>query len=193
MSIRQASKVFGIPYSTLHDKINNKTPLETKMGRTSLLTEAEETLVVKSIMDLQCRELPVTKEKLIASITDILRSERKDGLQRNIPFGQIAEGYKPGKEWLRQFLLRHPEITLSPEVTSISHKNNYKASAKNWFSKVEKHFEEGKDAECVGTESGFSVSPVKGEVIAAISSRNDVSVTSGQIKENMTVLGKYLS
>ena len=47
-SIREAARVFGIPRSTLKDRIHGKVAIDTKMGHPTVLTAAEEANIVKT-------------------------------------------------------------------------------------------------------------------------------------------------
>ena len=49
MSKRKASKCFGVPRTTLSDKLSGRTPRERKMGHSPILTEQEEHDLVKLV------------------------------------------------------------------------------------------------------------------------------------------------
>ena len=109
LSVRQASQRFNIPYTTLQNKLSGKTAFETKMGPSGILTNAEEQVLVNFIEHSQKRAIPVTKEKLLDAVQNILQDEINAGVQRERP--STCRNFRPGREWFRLFCKRNPQIT----------------------------------------------------------------------------------
>lgn len=101
MSRRQAAKEFNIPRSTLLDKLDGKRPVETSPGPNPFLTKAEEQTLESWAIDLYQRGFPLKTEDL------------KDMAQAVIQNNQRQTSFKnsrPGRSWMRNFLLRHPKV-----------------------------------------------------------------------------------
>ena len=101
MSRRQAAKQYNIPRSTLLDKLDGKRPVEASPGPNPFLTKAEERLLESWVMDMYQRGFPLKCEDL------------KDMAQSFIQNNQRRTSFKngrPGRSWMRNFLLRHPHV-----------------------------------------------------------------------------------
>ena len=73
MSRNAASKAFGVPRSTLCDKLDGKTPEDRRMGPPSVLTKAEEAMLANfCIKYLKCG-FPINREDLFDIVQRIIQ------------------------------------------------------------------------------------------------------------------------
>ncbi|XP_030753742.1 uncharacterized protein LOC115880607 [Sitophilus oryzae] len=112
ISIRGASKKYGIPYSTLadHKKLNTS---KKKLGRYSkVFSEAEEKELVEYLKELDKRFYGLTKR-------DFCKLAYQYAEEKHIhhPF----TNNEAGEQWYANFMLRHQELSLrTPEPTSVA-------------------------------------------------------------------------
>lgn len=112
-------------------------------GPSALLTEEEEKILVNYIHISERRAMPVTKEKIIDTVTAILEEEEKKGLKRPRPIGCDKPNYRPSKRWWYSFLRRNPTVSIrTPESLSHSRKNVSQQSVIQWFSSAKEYFTE---------------------------------------------------
>ncbi|GFS17859.1 tigger transposable element-derived protein 6-like protein, partial [Elysia marginata] len=101
IGLKEASRSFNIPYSTLGDKVRGRRPVKAKPKK--LLLPEEEKGLVEWVQRHAQRSLPRTVENLKAKVKEVLdlrgaSTKSGDGL--------------PGKDWLLSFRERHPELSL---------------------------------------------------------------------------------
>jgi len=101
LSYTKASYQFGIPKTTLIDKMHKKYNENATPGAPTILTAEEEAHIVNWILHLGAAGFPVTKTQLLESVS-ILVNE----LKRPNPF----KNGMPGRHWYEGFLNRHPEV-----------------------------------------------------------------------------------
>ena len=191
----QGSLTFPI-CTTLQNKISGKTPFATKMGRSAILTEAEEKVLFKFVIDSQRRAIPMTKESLLDAVETIIEKEGAEGLERKSPANGLRSS--PGKEWYRLFLQRHPEISIrTAESLSMARKSVSKTSVMQWFTDVKQYLADINAEDILLDpsrnfnidENGISLSPPQRKVLAETGSNTVSCTTSSKSKENVTVLG----
>jgi len=100
MSLRVASKTFGVPYCTIYVKFKNIVPLMARKGPQTYLRTEEENNLVEWIFYLSERGFPVNKNQLLDSVRDIIVE-----LKRETPF----VNNRPGRHWYEAFL-RRPQL-----------------------------------------------------------------------------------
>lgn len=128
LSITAASRKFGIPKSTLQDKLSGRTKLKVPLGRPSVLSPKEEQTLVDWINNVSNAGFCVKKEQILTSVARLVKE-----LNRPNPFS----GSKPGERWYRRFLNRHKEVartlseTLAKSKAYVSENN-----LRRWHSKV---------------------------------------------------------
>lgn len=138
LSIRKASAQYGVPRSTLQDKITGKTvDAYRKMGPDTILNTREEQELVQWMIDLNKCGFPRKPDDLLNTVHKIIRdNERKN------PFNQN----RPGKTWYSLFMKRHPILSIrEPEGISKGRGVVTEESIRNWFNDFEK-FMESQDA-----------------------------------------------
>lgn len=99
--IRETCRKYQIPHSTVINKLKLRHPVQRKMGP-PILTPQEEMLLTRWIIANAKKGIPLTKERLLETVSQIIQV---DG--RKNPFNNG----KPGRKWFSNFLKRHPDIT----------------------------------------------------------------------------------
>ena len=109
MTISDASKQYGIPRTTLSDRINHKVSHDAKIGRPAALTKEEEASLSGYVSYMYDRRFPIDREQVIRLAWAIdLKKEEADRA-----FGNKG----PSMHWWRGFRDRHPELTLRKSET----------------------------------------------------------------------------
>lgn len=134
-SRRKAAKDYGIPFSTLNNKVNRKVPVGRKMEPSSILSNAEETLLVSWIHANAKKSFPIKPRTLYETVGDIVLAEK-----RPTPF---KDG-RPGEKWFKSFIKRHPDVS-ERHVESI---NTARAAVteeniRQWFKELHQHLQGG--------------------------------------------------
>jgi hypothetical protein len=112
VSKRKAENVYGVPRKTLTRHLKGMVQKPGQLGRFSIvLGDNFETVLVDHAITLQQRMFGMTTTDIRQLAFDVAES-----MKLAHPF----KNKKAGKEWLRCFLRRHPELSIrSPEPTSI--------------------------------------------------------------------------
>ena len=100
MSIKEVSKLYGIPSSSIRDHLYGRT-ISRQKGIRLVLTCHEENKIVDYVFKMQDRGHPFTAAELRLKVATTTQT-------RSMPWS--ARGV-PGKGWLRRFRSRHPEIS----------------------------------------------------------------------------------
>ena len=100
MSIREASKLYGIPNSSIRDHLYGRTTSRQK-GIRPVLTCHEENKIVDYVFKMQDRGHPLTAVELRLKVATATQTRSTSWNARGVP----------GKGWLRRFRSRHPEIS----------------------------------------------------------------------------------
>lgn len=103
---------------------------------------------------------------------------------------------KPGEKWYRSFLRRHPEISIR-EAESINRARAVvtEERVRNWFMELKQFLEEQGALDVLeepdrifnGDETGFSLCPKTGRVLAPRGYKNLYEIKNNKEKENITV------
>lgn len=96
LSIRKAAQQWGVPRSTVRERIHGSQTREKAYERWQRLSATDEKSVVKWVLAQASLDVPVTHQQLRNFVTHVL-ARRGD----NVPLG---------KNWVDGFLRRHPEI-----------------------------------------------------------------------------------
>lgn len=166
-----------------------------KMGPKTLLTEAEEEAIVNYIKVSCDRARPVTKSNVLKAVSTILKDERDGNYKRALP--PSFRDDCPREKWWRLFRERHPNITFrTPESLTTARKNVSKASVYQWFQDTLTYFTDNDLLHVLNDparnfnidESGFSLSPKQGKVLAHRGEKAVFEEVSSKQKCNITVL-----
>lgn len=102
MSVRKASTRYGIPYTTLNDRIKSGKTGKV-LGRPATFTQDQERDLVDRLIRLNDQGKPLTSQ--------IIRREAF-GFSKdlNIPNNFNKKTERAGLDWLKMFLKRHPDL-----------------------------------------------------------------------------------
>lgn len=187
MSKKGAAKKFRVPKATIQFRLSDKFK-KTSLGPAPVLRQDEEVLLVTWLKECQRKGQPRRAEDLRLSVKEIL-----DKSKRPNPF----KDNKPGEGWYKAFLRRHPDlcIRVAEEVTKASSCVS-KDNIVKWFEDVKNSLKEENKLEILEDpnrlfncdETGFSLNPANGKVIAAKGDRFVYEIDKGPAKTNITVL-----
>lgn len=165
ISINQAAKLYNVPKTTVLDTLKEKYKNPGNIGGPTILTNSEEMLLVKWIIELGEVGFPITKTQLLESVCKLINN-----LGRKNPF----KNGQPGKKWYNGFLARHPEVSKRvPQSLTICRAMVSESNIRNWFSKIHQYFVENDLIELLHDpkrifncdESGFYLSPQEKQVL----------------------------
>ena len=92
MSRHAASKAYGVPRSTLCDKLDGKSPEDRNMGPSTVLTKAEEaTLAAFCIKFLKCG-FPINRQDLCDIVAKVVKADKRRNQLRMA--GQAFAGFR---------------------------------------------------------------------------------------------------
>ncbi|XP_050509916.1 uncharacterized protein LOC126886858 [Diabrotica virgifera virgifera] len=188
LSIRQASKIYNVPKSTLLDTMKEKYKTPGNIGGPTVLSSSEEDLIIKWIIEMGNVGFPVTRSQLVDSVSKLIQN-----LKRKTPF----KNYIPGKKWYNGFLAHHPEISKRvPQSLSSCRAAVTEQNIRNWFTQVRDymtkmnflHILENPKRIFNCDESGFYLSPQEKQVLVRKGAKKVYSRIANDEKECLTVL-----
>ncbi|CAH0549892.1 unnamed protein product [Brassicogethes aeneus] len=189
MGIREASREFAVPKTTLQDRLKGKVPeIPMKTGPPPRLTVAGENEIVQWLINIAKCGFPIRKIDLISTVQKILKDCGKETL--------FKDG-KPGQKWYLNFLRRHPEISLrEAETITKARALITEESIRLWFRNLRMYLTQNNCIDILddpsrilnGDESGFPLCPKTGKVLGPRGYKNLYKIKTGSDKENVTVL-----
>ena len=186
MGVREASRLYNIPYETLRRRANHTVGLDCKPGPPTVLTKCEEDQLASYLIKMADMGFGLSRDDVMLTA---YRIAEKSG--RKHPFVKGCAG----RSWFDGFRARHPNLTLR-SAQSLSHSRAACANMEimhDYFAKL--------GAICARLnilskpmqiynmdETGISVVHKPGRVIAELGRRNVWAVTSGERGKTHTVL-----
>lgn len=187
--IREACRQFDVPRTTVQDRLHGRiTEKSRKVGPDPILGIEGENKIVDWIIELAKCGIPVKKEDLLETVTKLLKDI---GKENRFPGG------RPGQKWYKNFLRRHPEISVrEPEAINKAREAVKENSIRQWFKDLELFLNERglsnimEDPERIlnADETGVSLCPKTGKVLAPKGYKNVYTVKRGNEKDTVTVL-----
>ena len=98
MCVQKAAEEYGVPKSTLHDRVSGKVALNARSSRKKLLTDEEEASLIEFLVG--CASIGYAKSR-----SDVLAIAQQIARTRD-PHVEVTKG------WWDSFRKRHPEIML---------------------------------------------------------------------------------
>ena len=95
ITIHKASKIYHVPYATLHGRYHGRRARCDTMANSRKLSQTEEDVIVERILDLDCRSFP-PRRAYVEDMANILLAERGAG--------------RVGTNWATNFVKRRPEL-----------------------------------------------------------------------------------
>ena len=181
LSIRQAAKQVGIPYSKLQRKQNSKDLNDSRKK----LTSNQESSLAKHIIDWSGKGFPRTPDDIKNDAHHIIKTFNDKNAKR------------PGKCWLKGFLKRHPELSVrKTEFISKAHSKLSAGNLKQWHEYVKNYLQENnlhhllERPSIIGNcdETGVVLGDTTRKHVGLKSQKARYVIQNGNIKENVTVL-----
>lgn len=188
ISIREASRKYGVPRGTLQDRLHGRVPENKNMGRDTTLTKEEEESLVQWLSELAKCGFSRKKDDLLNTVQKIMKDDKRPN-----PFTND----RPGRKWYDLFIKRHPILNERvPEGISKGRAVVTEEYIRKWFSDLKKYLTEINAIDLLedprrilnGDETSFSVCPKTGKVIAPKGWKNVYEIQAGNEKETITVL-----
>ena len=180
MTIRKAAEAFGVPKSTLGDRVSGKVARSAKPGPPTYLTRLEEEELASFL--ICCAEIgfPRTRNQVLGLVQQIVQSK---GISKSVSNG-----------WWEKFNQRKPHITLRSPM-SLAHARAIASDPdviNRYYSTLEDTLRNNKlmdSPSCIFNcdETGLPLSPSSFKVVARKGSKNVSNVTSNS-KSQITVL-----
>ncbi|XP_028399448.1 uncharacterized protein LOC114522874 [Dendronephthya gigantea] len=159
MSLRAAAKKWGIPKSSLYERICGRVEYDRRSGPPPILTKKEERYLAKYLLEMDKNGRKLTKNNVFDIVKKMLdEAKRKTQFTDN----------RPGEKWLRLFLARN-------NVKLPCQKKRAKTLCKDgavrkWFSGYEQLIREHSLADCPGQiwrcyETCFNLQGSAGKVV----------------------------
>ena len=124
MSIRRACEEYGVPKSTLHDKVSGKSGLNAKSGsQRRLLSDEEESRLAAFLCGCAAIGYAKSRKDVLAIAQQIVNSHHPESQP------EVSKG------WWDSFKRRHPELTLRH-----SEALSYARAAANNLEAIQKYF-----------------------------------------------------
>ena len=192
MSKRKAALTFGIPRSTLLDKLSGKAPVGTNPGKPCVLNAAEESVLVDYVKLMASIGYPLKRKELCFEVKKVLDN---DG--RKTPFNENL----PGKHWYRLFSKRHPDLC-ERSAMALGHQRSHinLEMIEGWFNGLTSYLKkEVPDVDAFlrdprrifnADESGFPLSVTDGKVLTEKGVRHVYQVCTSN-KTQITVLACF--
>lgn len=187
MSSSEASKTFNVPRTTLRNKIEGKSPIESigHGGVSSILGNDTEKSLVDWILTCAKMGFPINREGLLSSVKKLV-----DEANLKTPF----TNNRPGKKWFYSFMSRHKCLSQKhAEYVNRARGSVTEEKIRKWFAEVyellEKHVDILKYPERIFNmdETCFYLAP-KGELIIGQRGSNVYDEQTNSDKENITTL-----
>lgn len=185
-SVRKAAKMYGIPVSTLFDKIKGKSCINVQhCGVDSILGPRVERQLVTWLLESAKMGFPISKRMLLDTVKEIV-----DKSKMVTPFIEN----RPGRKWFDSFLKRNKEVSFKhSEYINRCRGSVTEDKIRKWFSEIELSL--GDNVEILqhpdrvfnADESGFLLSP-SGLKILGPTGRHVYHESMRSDKENITTL-----
>ena len=131
LTIRKASKNYGVPRSTIQDKLKLQSDIPRKMGPSSILSVDEEKRIVQWVINLTKCGFPLKTDDLLNTVQKIVQDDK-----RKTPF----RNGRPGRTWYHAFLRRNSELThRTPENFSTGRAIITKEFIQKWFDELSEY------------------------------------------------------
>ncbi|GFN83211.1 trafficking protein particle complex subunit 10 [Plakobranchus ocellatus] len=184
LSLNKASKIFGIPYATLGDKIRGRRPVDPTPKL--LLTSAEEEHLATWIKEMARRGFGKTQSEIKDVVKQML--DRRNAKTR-------TPDNRPSKQWMASYFKRHPD-TIVKTARSLVKEEQRLLTAANlqlWFSHMKTYMDNqdpslllSPDRLYSADDTNFSLCP-KSQKLIADNTSEVVYNTISNTRTNITV------
>ncbi|XP_050505987.1 uncharacterized protein LOC126884181 [Diabrotica virgifera virgifera] len=188
MSIKGAAKSYNIPRSTLGLHHRTQNPVK-KLGRSPVLSAAQENDLVEKIYRLAEVGMPITSKVLMKSVFSFAITNR-------IPNPFSKESNKAGRKWLKLFLCRHPEVARrkAQQMNMARAQKMNKTIVDDYFHKLRDTIEKLNLFDKPGSiynidEKGCRLTIHKQQIVFARKGAKRVHLTAPEHGENVSIVG----
>lgn len=189
MGIREACRFYGVPKTTVHDRLSGKVAAnkKPKVGPDPVLGLKGEECLKNWVLNMARCGFPIHKKEPIESVSKIIRDS---GIKNPFKDGT------PGDTWYQSFLRRNPEISVrEPEGINNARAAVTETRIRFWFSDLREYIKsidaldifEDPNRIFNGDETGFSLCPKSGKVLGPKGYKNLYIIKNNE-KTNITVL-----
>lgn len=187
--VRQAAKTFDVPRSTLSRKLSFPDKIDNISGPPTALPKEVEDEIVSCIIYKAERANPITKDELLDSVQQYVRS-----LHLKTKFNND----RPGRHWMKGFFRRHPELTVRMAQNLMKARADVtEEHLREWFAEVQAFLEKkdllGLKASQIFNcdETSIELCPRAKKVITQVGSKTVYKQVDGDEKGNFTTLFMY--
>lgn len=187
VKIRQAAKMFGVPYGTLQDRLKGRfSAKKYKLGRKSVFSVQQESELASHIISLSKVFYGLTAKSIREQAYEFAEVNH---IKHNFNKQQRA----CGKDWLYSFMHRNPSLSFrKPEATSLSRVVAFnKAEVTIFFDNLEKLYSQHRfEAHRVFNvdETGISNVHNPSRIVAKKGQKQVGALTSGERGQLVTVV-----
>ncbi|XP_029375064.1 uncharacterized protein LOC115054154 [Echeneis naucrates] len=103
-TVRQAAKEFGVPKSSLGDRVSGRVTPGSRSGPAQLITSADEQLLVEFSLYMSKHGFPLTKQQLVSFASSIYKRQH-----RRVAFSKLGQTW-----WLNFRKRQEKNITIQP-------------------------------------------------------------------------------
>lgn len=103
-TVRQAAKEFGVPKSSLGDRVSGRVTPGSRSGPAQLITSADEELLVEFSLYMSRHGFPLTKQQLVSFASSIYKRQH-----RRVAFSKLGQTW-----WLNFRKRQEKNITIQP-------------------------------------------------------------------------------
>lgn len=188
MGINEAARNFGIPKTTLKDRIRKSDAITSRLGPSSYLGEEAEMKLVNHIKKLQQYGFAPDRESVriwAFKLAEQMKLKQRFNMEKG----------KAGYDWLCSFIRRHPDISVrKAEGISINRATGMnRETVKHYFELLDKILSENELHDKPSNvfnidETGLQLNNKPNKVLAAKGSKNVTSITSGEKGETISVI-----
>ncbi|XP_020287527.1 uncharacterized protein LOC109856551 [Pseudomyrmex gracilis] len=187
MTLRQASDIFNVPYTTLQRRVTCQDVIKRRGGQPIMNTVAEK-LFAKRLIYLATRGFGITPKNVRKYAFDFV-------IRHNLKHNFNTNAKMAGEDWFHRFMQRNKEITIrKPESLSRARCNGMQEEkVRDFYKMLEKVIDDNNlwdRPECIYNqdETGLPLNNRPPNIIAAKGSKDVISMTSVERGENVTVL-----
>ena len=182
LTVGAAAEEYGVPKSTLYDKVTGKVPVKAKSGRRAYLTDEDEAKLVQFLVGCASVGYAKSRRDVLAIALQMVNARNPDC------------DVELTKGWWDRFRQRHPEISLrhaEPLSYARAIANNPQV-IEAYFNLLEKTITEYGLAHCPGQifncdETGMPLTQKPPRVVTSVGQKHPYTITSGD-KSQITVM-----
>ena len=191
LSQRQACQQYGVPRSTLQDRLSHRTSMGATPGRQTFFTKEEEQKLADYACNRSALGIGFSKSQFFRYVKDFANKLKK---KDQVPIRKSRRSFKCTEKWWRSFRKQNPQIRLrlAEGTASVRHQCMDSWKVSSYFAALKTVLDEKKLINSPKhiwnmDETGIQLEHKAGKVIAARGSKHVQTRTSGN-RELITVI-----